>query len=163
MLIVSNTTPIISLLKINKLEVLEKLFEKIYIAQGVYDELVSNNTFPGEAQAIRECKFINVKSVQNEFAVKLLQKNLGLDVGESESIVLFDELKGDVLIIDERKGRAVAQSMSISLTGTLGVLLKAKNQGIIDSIKPLLDKMIDKDIRIGTKLYEDILKSANED
>jgi predicted nucleic acid-binding protein len=91
-----------------------------------------------------------------------LQKNLGLDIGESESIVLTDELNGDVLIIDETKGRAVAKSMSINLTGTLGVLLKAKAQGIVEEIRPILDKMIQKDIRISSSLYEDILKKAKE-
>ena len=162
MIIISNTTPIITLLKVHKLEILKELFKEVYISKGVYDELVINNSFLDEAKVIRECNFIKVTSINNEFAVRLLQKNLGLDIGESESIVLCDELKGNMLIIDERKGRAVAKSMAIDLTGTLGILLRAKEQGIINKIKPLLDKMIEKDIRISAKLYEDILKMAKE-
>jgi predicted nucleic acid-binding protein len=83
MIIVSNTTPIISLLKAGALDVLEKLFREVNIYRGVFDELANNEAFKEEAQAVRGCKFIKVVSVENEFAVKLLQKNLGLDLGES--------------------------------------------------------------------------------
>lgn len=162
MITVSNTTPIISLLKAEALEILERLFGEVYISQGVYNELVSNNVFIEEAQTIKECRFIKVVNVRNEFAVKLLQKNLALDLGESEAIVLSDELNGDILIIDEKKGRAVAKSMSINLAGTLGVLLKAKNQGIVEAIRPIIDKMMQKDIRISATLYEEVLKKAKE-
>lgn len=73
MIVISNTTPIITLLKVDKLEILKKLFGEIYISKGVYDELVTNNTFQEEAKIIKECEFIKVKNVHNEFAVKLLQ------------------------------------------------------------------------------------------
>ncbi|WP_237738190.1 DUF3368 domain-containing protein [Caldicellulosiruptor sp. F32] len=86
----------------------------------------------------------------------------GLNIGESESIILFKELGGDLLIMDEKKGRKVASSLDIKLTGTLGILLKAKQEGIIIELKPLLEKLIESNIRISHKLYKEILKSANE-
>lgn len=162
MISISNTTPIISLIKVNKLELLKELFGEVYISKGVFDEIIANYSFNQEAQILKECEFIKVINVKNEFAVKLLQKNLGLDLGESESIVLFDELNGDILFIDERKGRLVAKSMSINIAGTLGILLKAKEKGLLSEFKSTLNKLIEANIRISPRLYEEILNKAGE-
>ena len=162
MIVVSNTTPIIALAKINKLEILEYLFGRIYISEGVYKELISNKKFIFEIEQITKSSFIIVKEAKNRLAVELIQKMHGLNMGESESIILFKELGGDLLIMDEKKGRKVASSLDIELTGTLGILLKAKQEGIIIELKPLLEKLIESNIRISHKLYKEILKSANE-
>lgn len=162
MIIVSNTTPIITLIKVDKLNILKVLFGKVYISTGVYEELISNKVFENEAKVIENSEFVKIIKVKNEFAVKLLQKNMGLDLGESEAIVLCEELKGDILVIDERKGRSVAKSMSINITGTLGLLVKAKEKGLIQKLKPILDTLIENNIRISAKLYEDILEKAGE-
>jgi len=161
-IVVSNTTPIIALAKINKLEILEYLFGRIYISEGVYKELISNKKFIFEIEQITKSSFIITKEVKNRLAVELVQKMHGLNIGESESIILFKELGGDLLIMDEKKGRKVASSLDIKLTGTLGILLKAKQEGIIIELKPLLEKLIESNIRISHKLYKEILKSANE-
>ena len=162
MIVVSNTTPIIALAKINKLEILEYLFGRIYISEGVYKELISNKKFIFEIEQITKSSFIITKEVKNRLAVELVQKMHGLNIGESESIILFKELGGDLLIMDEKKGRKVASSLDIKLTGTLGILLKAKQEGIIIELKPILEKLIESNIRISHELYKEILKSANE-
>lgn len=118
--------------------------------------------FNKEIQIIRNSDFIKVATIQDEFAVRLLQKNMGLDLGESESIVLYNELKADILIIDEKKGRTVAKSISTNLIGTLGILLKAKQEGLINEIKPLLDKLIESNIKISRQLYDEIIHKSNE-
>jgi len=161
-IVVSNTTPIIALAKINKLEILEYLFGRIYISEGVYKELISNKKFIFEIEQITKSSFIITKEVKNRLAVELVQKMHGLNIGESESIILFKELGGDLLIMDEKKGRKVASSLDIKLTGTLGILLKAKQEGIIIELKPILEKLIESNIRISHELYKEILKSANE-
>jgi len=161
-IVVSNTTPIIAFAKINRLEILEYLFGRIYISEGVYKELISNKKFIFEIEQITKSSFIITKEVKNRLAVELVQKMHGLNIGESESIILFKELGGDLLIMDEKKGRKVASSLDIKLTGTLGILLKAKQEGIIIELKPLLEKLIESNIRISHKLYKEILKSANE-
>jgi predicted nucleic acid-binding protein len=161
-IVVSNTTPIIAFAKINRLEILEYLFGRIYISEGVYKELISNKKFIFEIEQITKSSFIIVKEVKNRLAVELIQKMHGLNMGESESIILFKELGGDLLIMDEKKGRKVASSLDIELTGTLGILLKAKQEGIIIELKPILEKLIESNIRISHELYKEILKSANE-
>lgn len=124
--------------------------------------MVAKENLPQEIKTIKNSSFIIVRRVKNEFAVKLLQKEVGLDLGESESIVLSNELNADLLLMDERKGRRVAKSLDIRISGTLGVLLKAKELNYVDKIKPLLDKLIENNIRISPQLYEEILVSAKE-
>lgn len=84
-----------------------------------------------------------------------------LDQGESEAIVLAQEL-GATLLIDERKARTIAAALGIPLTGTVGVLLEAKRSGIVSQIQPLLDNMLLAGVRLSTRLYDNALKLAGE-
>ena len=97
MIVVSDTTPLISLLKINRIDLLEKLFGDVLIPQAVFDELTANECFQLEANRIRQTKFIVVKPVNNPESANILKRATGLDQGESEAIVLTDELKADLL------------------------------------------------------------------
>ncbi|WP_461878363.1 DNA-binding protein [Fusicatenibacter sp.] len=97
MIVVSDTTPLISLLKINRIDLLEKLFGDVLIPQAVFDELTANERFQLEANRIRQTKFIVVKPVNNPESANILKRATGLDQGESEAIVLTDELKADLL------------------------------------------------------------------
>ncbi len=162
MLIVSDTTPIISLIKIGILELLKSMYGEIILPEAVYNELISNPLMSREAEIIKKSTFLKVTKVENEFAVKLLQKQLNLGTGESEAIVLADTMKAGLLLIDEKKARGIAESMGINITGTLGILLDAKRQNRIKKLKPLLDGLIGNNIRISKKLYNDVLELANE-
>lgn len=106
MIVIADTTPLISLMKINKLELLKELFEKVHIPEAVYRELTSNPSFKNEAQEIKCCGYIHVVSVDNRRAVEILRRATGLDAGESEAIVLTDEQQGNLLLMDEAKGRS---------------------------------------------------------
>ena len=105
MIVVSDTTPLISLLKIGKVYLLEELFGRIFIPQAVFSELVVDKRFIKEADIIRNNSQIEVKEVGSLEAVDILRRATGLDIGESEAIVLADELSADVLLMDEAKGR----------------------------------------------------------
>lgn len=125
MIIISDTTPIITLLKINQLGLLQKLFQEIYIPESVYDELTQNLKYISESEIIKNSKFIKKESIKDYQAVSLLKRATGLDLGESEAIILSDEKKADLLIIDEVKGRMVAKSMGLRIMGTIGILTLA--------------------------------------
>ena len=162
MLIVADTTPIISLIKIGLLELLNSMYGEIILPEAVFNELISNPSMSGEAEVIRKSSYLKVKRIGNEFAVKLLQKQLNLGAGESEAIVLADTLKADLLVIDERKARGIAKSMGINITGTLGILVDAKKQNRIEKLKPFLEELMSNNIRISEKLYNDVLELVNE-
>ena len=125
MIVVSDTTPLISLLKINRIDLLEKLFGKVLIPDAVFSELTVDERFQLEADQIRQKEFIVVKSVTNSEAASLLRRATGLDKGESEAIVLTDEWKAELLLMDEAKGRNVSAQMGLRIMGTIGILMAA--------------------------------------
>ena len=132
MIVVSNTTPLISLLKINRLDLLEKLFSTVHIPRGVFDELNAKNEFQDEAEQIRNCDFIQIHDV-NAQAVNILRKATKLDLGESEAIVLADTLNADLTILDDGNARRIAELEGMIITGTIGVLGKAYRTGFISA------------------------------
>ena len=137
MIIVYDTTQIITLSKIERLDLLQKLFENIIIPRAVYDELTLNVRFQEEAKVINDAEYIKVVEVEDSRAVKLLQRATGLDLGESEAIIYTDSYKDGLLLIDETKGRKVAKQMGISIMGTVGILMAAYDEKFISSYKGL--------------------------
>ena len=123
MIVVSDTTPLISLLKINRLNLLEKLYDTVFIPQAVFDELTSHEIYHREAETISQAQFIECKTISNKQALKILQVITTLDLGESEAIILAQELNADVLLMDENKGRKIAKKLNITLSGALGILI----------------------------------------
>lgn len=86
MIVVSDTTPLISLLKINRIDLLEKLFGDVLIPQAVFDELTVDERFRLEADEIRQKKFIVVKPVNNPESASILKRAAGLDQGERKRL-----------------------------------------------------------------------------
>ena len=156
--IISNTTPILSLLKINKLEILKELYNEIIVPTGVYEEIETGKgrNYYVDLQSLEWVKVINV---ENPATIEYLHE---LDKGEAEVIVLAKEQKADLVIIDEKLGRYFAKYYNLTLTGTLGILIKAKQLGYIDKIKPLIEKMQEEGIWFNKKLTDKVLKISNE-
>ncbi len=155
--IVSNATPIVSLTVINRLEFLEEIFKKIYIAEAVYDEITSAR-YPGYKEL--SGRFFEVKRIKNRESLDPLLNDL--DLGEAESILLASEIKADALIMDERSGYKIAQKRGLPVIGTLTVLLMAKKRGMINEVKPILDQMIQKGRWYSKYVYNYFLKSIGE-
>lgn len=162
MIVISDTTPLISLMKIESLDILEKMYKEIIVPKAVYDELIINMDYQSEIDIIQKCTFLQTKIVKENLSVSLLQKQLKLDLGESEAIVLANSINADLIIIDERKARRIAKDIGLNVTGTLGILVEAKQRGLVKELKPLLDKLIKNEIRISKRLYQDILGLVNE-
>lgn len=159
MIIISDTTPIISLIKINRLDLLEKLFVEVLVPNAVFKELTTNTLFTNEAEIVKKSSFLKVSSVQNQKSLQLLQAVSGLDDGESEAIILADELKSNILLMDERKGRKVAQKLGINITGTIGILIQAYNEGMISDVevKSYLNQLKNTNIRLSDSLIQQAL------
>ena len=157
MIVISNTTPIISLASIQKIDILEQLFGEIIVPQAVYDEIKAKESY-GYIES--DLAFIRVEKVRGELYKDLLLSQL--DLGQSETILLAKELSADLVIIDENLAYKIAKNSGLKVTRTLSVLLKAKDAGIVESIKPLLDEMIDKGRWYSQNVYENFLKRIGE-
>jgi predicted nucleic acid-binding protein len=157
--IVSNTTPIISLLKIGKLEILKDLYGTISIPQEVFNEIEAgkNKEFYADLSKI---EWIKIEKIQN---TKSLSYFLDLDKGEAEAIILATEIEADLIIVDETLGRFHAKHAGLKITGTAGILIKAKNSGYISKLKPLLVELRSKGIWLSDNFIQEILKLANEE
>ena len=158
MIVVADTTPIISLLKLNRLDLLEELFGTVFIPQFVLQELTMNINYQSEAEAVLSADFIMAKNITDRRAVNVLMKVNMLDRGESEAIILADELSAEVLLIDERKGRRIAKQLGINLSGTLGVLMKAFDKKLLDTSEVLhyLDELQKNNRQLGQKLIDHV-------
>ena len=154
---VSNTTPIISLSSIGKIEILKDLFQEIIIPQAVYDEIKVKQ---GYGYNEVDLSFITVQTIQNTEREKLLLEQL--DAGEAQAIVLSKEINADNTVIDENTGYIIAKESGLNVIRTLSILLKAKEVGIITEVKPLLDEMISKGRWYSNYVYYSFLKKANE-
>jgi hypothetical protein len=159
MAVVSNTGPIIALSRIEHLFVLPALYKAILIPEAVRNELTARKA-PGAAQP-RSAEWLQQRRVDSTTAVSLLRERL--DAGEGEAIVLALDLEADVLLMDEARGRRIAKSRNLSLTGTLGVLLLAKEKGHIDRVAPLLDALEQNAFRMSQSLRAYVLQQAGED
>ncbi len=164
MIIVADTTPLISLMKIGHLDLLEQLFGEVQIPEAVFDELVYNTNFPEESKLIQESNYIIRVSVKDTSAVDLLRRSSGLDAGESEAIILSDSIGASLLLMDEVKGRQVAKQMGIPLMGTIGLLLVGYNEKLLtkQQILECIEIMKISGRHISESLYQQLLAKISE-
>ena len=143
MLIVADTTPLISLMKIERLDLLEKLFQRVVIPDAVYRELTSSVSFPEEARQIAKSEFIDRISVADARSIDLFRRSAGLDLGESEAIIYASAHHADILLMDEAKGRQIAKTMGLTVMGTIGILLESFGEGFLaaEDIESALAKL----------------------
>lgn len=157
MRVVSNTTPIITLASIGRVDILKYFFDKVYISQAVYNEIKSKKAYGYEEI---DDSFFEVVTIHDSLAQNILLNDL--DLGEAQTIVLAKELPADIVLIDETIGYNIARSQDLNVKRTLSFLIVAKERGVIDTIKPLLDEMIDKGRWISHRVYRDVLKVCGE-
>lgn len=160
MIIVSNTTPLSELAKIDRLDLLQTLFTKILIPPAVYTELTTGN-HPATT-AIPAATWIETRVVHQAERIEQLLQTPGLDRGECAAITLAQELNADRLLMDERAGRRLAQQLGLPVIGTIGILLLAKQLGILNEIAPLLNDLIDQGKWMSSTFYRQVLQMADE-
>lgn len=157
--IVSNTTPIICLLKLNELRLLQDLYGQINIPNAVYREIEAGKS-KGYYKDLSKINWINILEIRDKQAIKYF---LDLDAGEAEAIVLATEMDADLIILDEKLGRFHAKHADLKITGTIGILIKAKSEGLIEELKPMLNELMEKEFWISQALKDEILKMVGEE
>ena len=153
MIVVSDTSPLTALLTTGEAELLARLFQEVVIPAAVQSKLVrSHRLLP---------PWLQVKTVQNSARVREYAQTV--DIGEAEAIELAHELSADRLLIDERKGRALARREGIPVIGLLGVVLLAKRQRLIPSARALLQRLeSESGMYLGADIREAALKTVGE-
>nr|BAL57698.1 hypothetical conserved protein [uncultured Acetothermia bacterium]BAL59382.1 hypothetical conserved protein [Candidatus Acetothermum autotrophicum] len=145
--VVTNSTCLISLERIGQLDLLPALFEPVFIPPKVQEEFGSMRAWLVE------------QAPQNAALVMALKQLV--DVGEAEAIALAFEQK-TTLVLDDRKARQVAKRLGVRIIGTVGILVRAKKQGILASIRPQLEALKNVGFRITPELEQEALRLANE-
>ncbi len=162
-MIISDTSVITNLISIEHLFLLKTLYNRVIIPQAVYQELLRYHPLILDELQAETPPIFEIKTVIDREKIDELKQQAKLDEGESEAIILALELKTDLLLIDERRGRAEAQRLGIRITGLLGVLLEGKARGFVVSVKPLMDLLIENStFWISPVLYDRILALAGE-
>ncbi len=159
MVVVSDTTTITNLIHINRLDILFELFGVILIPLAVYEEL---SVLEFQKKIIDENKhWIFVEEISD---LEILENNIkNLDTGETHAIILAIRKNADFLIVDEIKARIVAVENNIKVVGLLGILIKAKQKGIVENVKIILNQLkTETGFWIKPDLYTKILELANE-
>jgi predicted nucleic acid-binding protein len=160
-IVVSNTSPITNLAVIGQLDLLRQLYEKVVIPQAVSDELTSGSDGQPGAIDVQMLGWIETKPATDRALVTALL--MELDEGEAEAIALAKEVAADLLLLDERRGRAVAARLDLRFVGLLGVLIEAKQKSCILAIKPVLDDLVTKaGFWVSQPLYARVLQAAGE-
>ncbi len=147
--IISDTSCFIILSNIGEIELLHKIYGEIITTQCIADEY-------GEALP----EWVKIATVNDKFTQQLLE--LQIDKGESSAIALALETPNCTIILDDFKARKIAETLGIKYTGTLGVIIKAKKEAIILSIKPILEKMKLTNFRFSPEIELQALKEADE-
>ncbi len=158
LLVVSNSSVIIALARICRLDLLEKLFRRALVPEAVWEEITIEGK-PG-SEKVRRARFIHVERVRSERLASLLKEFV--DEGEAEAITLALEVNADILLIDDRDARDLAKKLGLQVMGTLGVLALAKYRGLIQEVKPIIDELVGSGFWISSRILKEFLRELGE-
>ena len=154
---VADTSPIIALVSIQRLWLLDVLFDEVVIALQVARELTAKPDAP-EIKALADLKKISYRMPR----ARCYPQSLSWIPVSSMPITIASELSGAIVLIDERRGRKAALHAGLAVTGTVGVLVEAKRRGLINELKPLLVDLQTTGSFISQKLCREALRAVGE-
>jgi len=160
-IVIADANPIIFLSTLGKLDLLRKLYDRVLIPRAVYGEVVVQGEGQPGSRELKQADWIEVVEVPEDHVLRgaLLED---LDAGESEAIVLAVEMHAGLIIMDERRGRRVAQNMGLVVRGTLGVLVEARRKRLVPAITPLLDQLLSEGFRASKTVIAALLAAVDE-
>ncbi|MEP7128655.1 MAG: DUF3368 domain-containing protein [Chitinophagales bacterium] len=147
--IISDASCLIVLTNIGELELLHEMYEQIVTTTEVAEEF-----------GLQLPEWIEIKKAVDKYRKLILE--IQIDSGEASAIALALEFDESLLILDDYKARKVAEHLGLEITGTIGIIIKAKIRGLIPSIKPYLEKIRQTDFRMSDELERLALKEAGE-
>ncbi|MGD0773378.1 MAG: DUF3368 domain-containing protein [Candidatus Solibacter sp.] len=156
---ICDTSPIQYLHQTGFLHLLAAFYTRVIIPPAVLDELERGRSIGVDLPDVRRLTWLTIQAPEASDKV-LAAADLG--AGEKEVLALGREVPGAVLILDERLGRVHAEALKLTFTGTLGILLRAKAEGRIPRIEPLLDHLDLLGFRLSVRTRAAVLKQAGE-
>ena len=161
MIVISDSSVLINLAWIKQLDLLPHLYQGVVVPTAVWQEVVEKGAGKPGAQEIQAATWLQVQTPENKPLVQALRQDL--DAGEAEAIALAIEQQADLLLMDERIGRATAQYFDLPVMGLIGILITAKQKQMLPEIKPSLDLLRQvARFYIAESLYQRVLRDANE-
>jgi len=154
--VIVNTTPLIALADIGQLDLLRQLYTEVMIPSAVDCEIISEpaRTLVSAADWIKIIR-ISGKVQKSSFSSRLHS-------GEIEVILLAQETNADLLIVDDNAAKKTAKFLGFPVTGTMGVLLRAKREGLITEVKPLLEWLIEDGLFVSPPVKNYVMEQAGE-
>lgn len=159
MLLIADSSALVALSVMGSLTLIDQLFDRVAVPEAVYREVTTDESLPEAKQLKHYLKDKRCQLTSDSGAVLLDAYG---DMGEIEAMYLYKQLHADRLLIDDARGRKVAQINHITVIGSIGVLLLAKQKGLLPSIKPKLDLLIASHLYIAPALIKQALLLAGE-
>jgi uncharacterized protein len=158
-LVISNTSPLFYLHRLEHLDLLQKLYLRIIVPEAVVNELKAGQEQGEDAPNVADYGWIEVRPVRVPGLIRLITD---LGAGEAEVLALALEEPGSLVILDDRLAREVTKLQNVRITGRAGVLLKAKQEGHISVVMPLLNKLTQLGFRLSDAVQATISQLAEE-
>jgi predicted nucleic acid-binding protein len=158
--VVSNASPLINLARVQRFDLLKHFYGRVTIPTAVYDEVVIRGQERDGSRDLRNAAWITGATPKDDLAVSALAAQL--DRGEASAIILARELDAELLLIDEIRGRRVAETLGVKITGTPGILARAKREGLIPNLRDEIARLQSQGTWIHPKLVQDILELVGE-
>jgi uncharacterized protein len=158
--VVCDSSILIGLAKIGKLDLLREIFSKISVPEEVFCEVVEKGAGKAGSERIKDVHWIEIIPVKDKTQVDLLM--ISLDKGEAEVLALAKQLEADLILVDEEKARKSAVIAGYDVMGLLGLFIVAKKLGFIDQVRPLIGELRKNKFRIDDRVVSETLKRAGE-
>ena len=161
MKVVSNASPLITLARIGQLASLHKLYETIHVPTEVYNEVVIAGAGVPGASAVANADWIQVSPVQDTSMLATAISKHGLGAGETSAVLLARELSADLVLMDEWKGRRLAQEGGLAVVGCVGILEELCRRGELGDLRQAYEELLRQRIRIDLRTLQNSLKQFN--
>jgi uncharacterized protein len=156
-LVIADSGPIFSLALIDRLDILNELFDEVRIPEAVWNEITYDKT---KLDYLRLFNFFKHKTCQ---VMGFNELTFVMDYGESESVILYKELQADFLLIDDKKARKIAENLGINCIGLIGLLSIAKDKGLVKMLRPIFETFLQNKRFYSVALLNAILQAKGEE
>ena len=148
-IVIADTSCLILLHKIGELDILRKVYDSVSTTPEIAHE------FAEELPDWIIIEYVKDKKYQHSLETQI-------DLGEASAIALAKEMESPLLLLDDLKARKLAAKLNLKFSGTLGVIHKAKQMGVIKKVRPLLDQLLTTNFRISKNIIDELLKKNDE-